>query len=1194
MSPPSRSAVGVFATPGLLLLLAACAEFQIADTAPDSARAATDTAVAGKVIRSSADGDGDGYDGAVDDCDDSNGAINPGASESDNLIDDDCDDYVDEDFVAAGDVIVTEINRYSVLGTAGAKVNAAWVEVYNNSARTVDMSNWTLARGITTGQQIALDPTAAPILAPGDYATFCDTDDYVGASTAYPLSCDYVWGDETQASTYQSTYHNNVFYLRRDSDRVAFYIDGNRTTGTLVDGVSYYYDATNGYWPRQLRFSMSLDAAYYDSGLNDNLGAWCSTNENAANSGVGSTSWRWYDVSGTALDEYGTPGADGSDCTNDPDLDGDSYTGDTDCDETDATINPGATEVCDGIDNDCDGAIDNSGGFADVDGDGYGDAASPGGCSGGGTYVPNDDDCDDSDAGVNPAGTESDDGTDEDCDGWVDEDFVVVGDIVVNEINRRSSIGGTGVQNNASWVELVNTSTRTIDLDNWVFARGTSASGNQVYIDPAAGLSVAPGGYVVLCDSNDYEGSSVSYPLACDYVWGDESQGVGYVGTYHDNTLYLRRDADTLAMYIAGDRSTGTAIDSVVYVLGWPNRVRFSMGLDPDSADATNNDNIAAWCSTNAGTASTSWRWYDTSATTADEYGTPGAANYDCASDIDGDGVTDVTDCDDFDATVYPGATEICDGLDNDCDLSIDEGLGGTVYYADADVDSYGNPATTATACAGAPSGYVLDNTDCDDADAAVNPAAAEVCGDGVDNDCVDDDTVCEFSGTQEIKDAYDFRAYGTAANMAVGTAVCNNGDYNGDGYADVVVGQGFYDGTATDMGRTNLWYGPVDTSDSLSSADLSIDGDTSRNSDQFGSTTRFAGDVDADGSDDLLSAAWRSHADDRGTAYLLLGGNVGTSVSTADASFSMSGTTTYVGFAVDGAEANGDTRSDILVSAYGYSSGAGLVAFYDGSTVSGAEDLSTTATALITGSVAAENLGYTVAMGDLDNDGMADFVLGAPSASSATATGSVYVFLGGGSLSGTVAATTADYTLTGSAAADRLGLSVAYLGDHDGDGSGDYAAGADRAGASDQGAVYVITSTPGASTTAAAAAGSVITGEVATDFFGRTVAGVGDANADLTGELMVGATGYDYAALSGTGAAYFFYGPVASGSTSASAYDARFTGANTSDAVGFAISGGGDVNNDGLADWMSGATSWDGFGYGNSGGSWLYYGAGQ
>ncbi len=97
--------------------------------------------------------------------------------------------------------------------------------------------------------------------------------------------------------------------------------------------------------------------------------------------------------------------------------------------------------------------------------------------------------------------------------------------------------------------------------------------------------------------------------------------------------------------------------------------------------------------------------------------------------------VIDNTDCDDNNANVNPNATEICDGIDNNCDDQIDEGLDIT-YYADTDNDGFGDAANSIIDCS-LPSGYVLDNTDCDDNNANVNPNATEVC-DGIDNNCDD------------------------------------------------------------------------------------------------------------------------------------------------------------------------------------------------------------------------------------------------------------------------------------------------------------------------------------------------------------------------------------------------------------------------------------------------------------------------
>jgi hypothetical protein len=91
-------------------------------------------------------------------------------------------------------------------------------------------------------------------------------------------------------------------------------------------------------------------------------------------------------------------------------------------------------------------------------------------------------------------------------------------------------------------------------------------------------------------------------------------------------------------------------------------------------------------------------------------------------------------DCNDNNADINPNATEICNGIDDDCDGTIDEG-GTNVFYRDADADGYGNPALTTLACF-APSGYVSDNTDCNDTLAAVNPGAMEICNNGIDDDC--------------------------------------------------------------------------------------------------------------------------------------------------------------------------------------------------------------------------------------------------------------------------------------------------------------------------------------------------------------------------------------------------------------------------------------------------------------------------
>ncbi len=111
--------------------------------------------------------------------------------------------------------------------------------------------------------------------------------------------------------------------------------------------------------------------------------------------------------------------------------------------------------------------------------------------------------------------------------------------------------------------------------------------------------------------------------------------------------------------------------------------------------------------------------------------------------------VLNADDCDDAAVTTYLNAAELCNGVDDDCNGVIDNGLALQSFYADVDGDGHGAVSAMVRACA-APPGRVASSDDCDDNNAARSPSAPELCEDGIDNDC---DTFADCLDNADCRD---------------------------------------------------------------------------------------------------------------------------------------------------------------------------------------------------------------------------------------------------------------------------------------------------------------------------------------------------------------------------------------------------------------------------------------------------------
>jgi hypothetical protein len=402
---------------------------------------------------------------------------------------------------------------------------------------------------------------------------------------------------------------------------------------------------------------------------------------------------------------------DDSDCAGDPschcDDDADGYDattcGGTDCNDADASIHPGATEYCDGVDEDCDGtvddnAVDASTWYRDADSDGYGNpSVTTRSCNLPAGYTSNATDCYDGDATAHPSGTEAADGVDDDCDGIVDEGT----DAYDDDGDGYAENGGDCDDGDGG------TSPATLETCNGLDddCDGTTDEGTDCYDDDRDGRSEDAG------DCNDNDGSIGPGEAEIDgNLVDDDCDGIIDAGIFDpDGDGYTADGGD------CDDHSASAH----------PGATETANGVD-DDCDGVVDEGTAAYDDDHDGQTENAGDCNDADAdVSTGSSETANGLDDDCdglvdeggpTTDDDGDGLSeDAGDCDDADADVSPAGTESANGVDDDCDGQIDEA------DDDGDLD-----------------GYSAADGDCNDADGWINPARPEDC-DGIDNNCNDE-----------------------------------------------------------------------------------------------------------------------------------------------------------------------------------------------------------------------------------------------------------------------------------------------------------------------------------------------------------------------------------------------------------------------------------------------------------------------
>jgi len=833
----------------------------------------------------------------------------------------------------------------------------------------------------------------------------------------------------------------------------------------------------------------------------------------------------------------------------DADLDNDGFLAADDCDDDNPNVFPGADEVCDGVDNDCDDETDNEAldaltWYSDSDDDGYGDAEVVVlACAQPATAVDNADDCDDDDWTTHPGATELCDAIDNDCNDEVDDGLDVDGDGYAcdddcdddnpdvyrgrdeicdgldndcdDEIDEShvlypaegassyfADVDGDGYGDPEDEVSAC--SQPTDFVDNSEDCDDTEATTNPGATETCDGVDndcddqVDDGddldgdGHDDVCDEDCDDDNDDTYPGATEICDGEDND----CDTEIDEDVpgaqvwYADSDGDSY-----GDEDTTQAACEAPddYVANADDCDDDDAGVNPgatetcDGTDENCNDEIDDGVSVTT---------YYTDAD-ADGYGEDGTGADFCADPGSGYATVD-GDCDDDVATTNPLGTETCDGTDENCDGDIDEGLATSPYYVDTDGDGYGEDDTEDDFCADPGSGYSAAGGDCDETSTDVNPGETEVCNNGLDDDCDDTDNGCTPTGTVSLDDADAILAATATNDSFLGISAAGGQDVTGDGLADVVCGAERDDTADTNAGAAYVW---ADPSGSLTTADATSTLFTSTASDNLGGRAVSFGDIDDDGVADL---------------------------------------------------AVGGFGNDVVAIWYGPITGG----------TSSAPD------ALITNDTGSDNnLGIGLAMdGDLNGDGFDDLAVGASTHGGND--GGVYVFYG--PIAGNLTTSDADALLEATSGGGQAGGWVAYLGDVVGDGTDALGIGAryDDTGGSDSGRVYVVSGGP-TGTVDLSAADAILDGTEASGTLWHSAA-AGDVDDDGEDDFWAGGLGQDTTVTNG-GQAYLYYGPV-SGTFAATDADVTISGDIQGGGLGYDMDNAGDFNGDGEIDFVVGA----------------------